>query len=294
MKIVVCIKQVLDTRVPLEIKGDIVQKEAAPVYIIAPAERVALQQAIDFKSCLDDVEVIVLTAGPERAEEALRLALAAGADEAAFINEKALLNADAPIVAKALATAVKNLKADLVLCGNRSWDMGAGGVPVYMAEYLGFQHVNGIIKLEASSAGVFKLWRKLERGKRQIVECNLPAVFAIYASAGQPRYASEFAIRAAVKKQIKVMTSADLGLDPKDFEPESSTVKLVNLAPPKPRPKKIFTPGAKVSVSQRMSFLLSSAAPAKKESNLLEGTPEYLAQQVVDYLTQEGILPKQR
>lgn len=294
MKIVVCIKQVLDTRVPLEVKGSVVQKEALPIYIIGPADRVALAQAVELKASMPDVKITAITAGPARAEEALRQALAAGAGEAMHVKDDVFQSADAAATARVLAAAIKKSGADLVLCGNRSWDMSAGQVPVYLAEILGLPRITSVMKLETMSSGNLKLWRKLERGKRQIVECSLPALFAMDASAGQPRYASEFAIRAAGKKEIRILTMAELGLNPAELSPEAAPIKVVSLAPPKPRPKKIFTPGVKVSVSQRMSFLLSSTSAAKKESNLLEGTPDYLAQQVIDYLTQEGLLPRQR
>jgi len=293
MKIVVCLKQVLDTRVPLEVKGTVVQKETSPVYIISPADHVALEKALEIKATLADVRVTALTAGPARAEQALRMALASGADGAIHLKDDLFEAADAYSVARALGKAIKKLDFDLILCGNRSWDIGAGQVPVFLAEMLCLPRVTGVMKMELLAPDRFKLWRRLEKGKRQIVECSLPAVLAVDTSAGQPRYVSEFSLKKAKKKPIQTLGLADIGLASAEISPEASPVKVASLAPPKPRPKKIFTPGSKVSVSQRMSFLLSSVAPAKKESNLLEGATDYLAQQIIEYLTQEGILPKQ-
>lgn len=292
MKIIVCVKQVLDTRVPLVVDGSVMQKEPSPIYIMSPADRVALAKALEIKASLAGGEITAITAGPARAEPILRMALASGADEAVHLKDEVFQVSDACATALALSKVVKELGYTVILCGNRSLDIGAGQVPAFLAELLGIPQVTGVTALEVMSPGRVKLWRRLERGRRQVLECSLPALCAIDSSAGQPRYVSEFALRQTMEREIRSLMLADIGLTQTDVGPQASLTQVVGLSPPKPRPKKIFIPDGSVSAAQRMSYLLSGGLAKGKESNLLEGTADYLTEQVVKYLVEEGILPK--
>lgn len=293
MKIIICIKQVLDTRVPLVVNSSVMQKEPSPVYIMNPADRVALAKALEMKVSLAGGEITVITAGPARAEQVLRMALASGADEAIHLKDEVFEVSDAYTTALALSKVVKELGYTMILCGNRSLDIGAGQVPAFLAQLLGIPQVTGVMGLEIMSQGRVRLWRRLERGRRQVIECPLPALCAVDCSAGQPRYVSEFALKQTVERGIRTLMLADIGLTQTDVGPQSSLIRVVSLSPPKPRPKKIYIPDGSMSASQRMSYLLSSGLAKGKESNLLEGTADYLAKQVIEYLVKEGILPKQ-
>jgi len=293
MKIIICIKQVLDTRVPLVVNSSVMQKEPSPVYIMNPADRVALAKALEMKVSLAGGEITVITAGPARAEQVLRMALASGADEAIHLKDEVFEVSDAYTTALALSKVVKELGYTMILCGNRSLDIGAGQVPAFLAQLLGIPQVTGVMGLEIMSQGRVRLWRRLERGRRQVIECPLPALCAVDSSAGQPRYVSEFALKQTVERGILTLMLADIGLTQTDVGPQSSLIRVVSLSPPKPRPKKIYIPDGSMSASQRMSYLLSSGLAKGKESNLLEGTADYLAKQVIEYLVKEGILPKQ-
>ncbi len=292
MKIIVCIKQVLDTRVPLVVNSSVMQKEPSPVYIMNPADRVALVKALEVKASWPGGEIIAITAGPARAEQVLRMALASGADEAVHLKDEVFEASDAYTTALALSRVVKKLGYTVVLCGNKSLDTGAGQVPAFLAELLGIPQVTAVVGLETISQGRIKLWRRLERGRRQVLECPLPALCAIDSSAGQPRYVSEFTLGQAMERSIRNLILADIGLAQTDVGPQASLVRIVGLSPPKPRTKKIYIPDGSMSASQRMSYLLSSGLAKGKESNLLEGTADYLSKQVIEYLVEEGILPK--
>ncbi len=166
-------------------------------------------------------------------------------------------------------------------------------MPAFLAELLGIPQVSGVVRLEVISPQQVKLWRRLERGKRQIVECPLPALYAVDSPAGQPRYVSEFALMQSMEREIQSLTLSDIGLTPDDVGPQASLIQVTRLSSPKPRPKKVFVPGGNVPASQRISYLFSGGLTKGKESNLLEGTPDYLAQQVIEYLKEEGLLPKE-
>lgn len=293
MKIIVCIKQVLETRVPLVIDNSVIQKETSPIYIMNPADRVALAKALQIKALLSSAETIVMTAGPAIAERVLRMALASGADEAVHLKDEVFEVSDAYTTALALSKVIKEVGYTMVLCGTRSLDTDAGQVPAFLAELLGIPQVTGVTGLEIMSQERVRLWRRLEKGRRQIVDCPLPALYAIDLSAGQPRYVSEFALRQSMKREIRNLALADIGLTKADVDPRSSLIRVISLSPPNPRPKKIYIPNGSVSAAQRISYLFSGGLTKEKESNLLEGTPDYLAKQVLKYLVGEGLLPKE-
>ena len=293
MKIIVCMKQVLDTRVPLEVNDSVKQKESSPIYIMNPADRVALTKALEIKDTSKGSEVTAITAGPKRAEQMLRLALASGVDRAVYLRDEIFESSDAYITALALSSVIKELEYDVILCGNRSLDTNAGQVPAFLAESLGIPQVSGVMSLEVISPQRVRLWRRLEKGRRQIVECPLPALYAVDSSAGQPRYVSEFALIRSRQREIQNISLSDIGLAQSDVAPRKSLIQVTGLSHPKPRPKKIFIPGGDVPASQRMSYLLSGGVAKGKESNLLEGDAEYLSRQILEYLKEEGIISEQ-
>ncbi len=292
MKIVVCVKQILDTRVPLEAAESVTQKEPTPVYLMNPADRIALTQALEMKRAQPEGNILAITAGPARARQVLRESLAAGTDRAIHLNDEAFERADEYTTALCLSKVLRGIDYDVILCGNQSLDTGGGQVPVFLADLLDIPHITAAIKLERTTPSSFRLWRRLEKGKRQIVECPLPALFAIDKTAGQPRYVSEFSLQRAREERIEERTLGDLGLTLADGGAEASLVRTVRLSSPKPRTKKIYIPDGTMSAAQRMSHLLSGGGSAAKQSNLLEGSAEYLASQVVEYLTKEGIKPR--
>jgi len=177
MRIIVCMKQVLDTRVSLQVNDSVTQKEPSPVYVTNPANRVALQKALEIKASMEDAEITAITAGPARAEEVLRVALASGVDQAIhfFIKDDNLEISDAYTTAIALSKVCKDLDHDLILCGHMGLDTNAAQVHAFLAELLDIPRVTEVVRLEVLQKRV-KLWRRLERGRRQIVECPLPVL----------------------------------------------------------------------------------------------------------------------
>lgn len=285
-------KQVLDTKVSLQVNDSVTQKEPSPVYVTNPADRVALQKALEVKGSLEGTEITVITAGPARAEQVLHMALASGADQTIHLITDDILEAsDAYTTAFALGKVCKELGYTLILCGHMSLDTSAAQVHAFLAELLDIPRVTGIVRLETSQKRV-RLWRRLERGRRQVIDCPLPALLTIDSLAGHPRYASEFNLMQAAGRQIRQLTLADMDLSQTDIGPQASLVRVVNLSSPKPRVKKIYTPDSSMSASQRMGYLLSGGTAGRKQSSLLEGTADYLASQIVEYLTKEGMKPK--
>ena len=152
-------------------------------------------------------------AGPARATQVIREALARGADRAIHVESDALAAADATAVADALAAAIKDEGVDLVLTGLQSDDQGFGQVGVILAERLGMPHATIIMEVQKldspdATGPALRVKRELEGGWFQWVGLPMPALLTIQSGINQLRYATLKGIMAAKKKEIKKVTPA--------------------------------------------------------------------------------------
>jgi electron transfer flavoprotein beta subunit len=210
MKIVVAIKQApaRDSLLRVNAAGTWID-EADLNFEINEPDAYALEEALQLKE-KHGGEVVVLCAGPERAAQTIREALAKGADRAIHIEIDALVSFDTLGVAKLLAAAVTPEKPDLILTGLQSDDLGAGQTGVVMAELLGVPHSTIIMQVEARDASI-RVKRELENGWFQHIEIPMPAVLAMQSGSNKLRYATLMGIKKAKSKEIRRVTPAELG-----------------------------------------------------------------------------------
>jgi electron transfer flavoprotein beta subunit len=233
MKIVVCVKQVPDTetRVRVAPSGTAISEADVGNWIISPYDEFAIEEALRLKEKKGG-EVVLVTAGPDRAQAALRTGLAMGADSALHVKDAALDAADTLGNARALAAAVKTLAPyDLVLCGQQ----GVGGdnsqVPAMIAELLDLPQVTVAVKIDVEN-GQATVEREIEGG-RETWRTPLPAVVSAQKGLNEPRYASLKGIMAAKKKPIQALDLAGLGLAAAAVAPQ---VKVTAMELPPSRP----------------------------------------------------------
>src|SRR5689334_19706313 len=202
MKIAVCIKQVVTREWQLRVNDQKtwIRDQDASFELNEP-DAYALEEGLRLKE-KHGGEVVVCCAGPARATQVIREALARGADRAVHVEADALATADANAVAEALAEAIKAEGVDLVLTGLQSDDQGFGQVGVVLAEKLGMPHATIIMEVQKSEAGL-RVKRELEGGWFQWVELPMPALLTIQSGINQLRYATLKGIMAAKKKEIK-------------------------------------------------------------------------------------------
>jgi len=212
MKTAVCIKQVVTREWQLrvnEAKTWIRDQDAS--FELNEPDAYALEEALRLKE-KHGGEVVVVSAGPARAAQVLREALARGADRAIHVEADALAAADALVIADELAAAVREEKFDLVLTGLQSDDQGFGQVGVVLAEKLGMPHATIIMEVQASPAadgqGSLRVKRELEGGWFQWMTLPLPALLTIQSGINQLRYATLKGIMAAKKKEIRKVPAA--------------------------------------------------------------------------------------
>jgi len=209
MKIVVCIKQVPDSTAKVVVEQGKVSWGDAPL-IMNPWDEYAVEAAIQQKEVLGGT-ITALTIGDESTKEALKRALAMGADDAILINDPALVNMDTQATAQVLAAAIRKIGAvDMAFFGRQAIDGDAGLVPVQTARLLGWPALTlaSVIKIEA---GNVRVERGIEEG-RQVVTSKLPVVFSMTKDFGEPRYPSFMGIRKASRAEIPTWSLAGLGI----------------------------------------------------------------------------------
>lgn len=211
MKIVVAIKQVPARDSLLKVNSDGTWIEDADLsYEINEPDAYALEQGLLLKEAAGDGEVVVLCAGPERATQTIREALAKGADRAIHIETEEGTEYDPLTLARLMRSALDGESPDLVLTGLQSDDFGYGQTGVILAEVLGIPHATIIMSVEVTGASI-KVKRELEDGWFQHVEMPLPALLTIQSGATKLRYATLMGIKKARTKEIKAVTAEATG-----------------------------------------------------------------------------------
>ncbi|HYA95866.1 MAG TPA: electron transfer flavoprotein subunit beta/FixA family protein [Terriglobales bacterium] len=208
MKILVCMKQVPQKDAPLKLNesGTWIREDVS--YEVNEPDAYALEEALRQKE-KHGGEVVVITAGPARAQQVLREALAKGADRAIHLEDPAFVTLDAANIARAFAAAIKDEKFDLVFTGLQSDDFGFAQTGVILAELLGWPHATIIMQIEKSEGGI-KVKRELEAGYFQFVEMPLPAVLTIQSGINKLRYATLIGIKQAKNKPLRKVALAEV------------------------------------------------------------------------------------
>jgi len=151
----------------------------------------------------------VITAGPARAQQVLREALAKGADRAIHLEDNAFVGLDAFSTARALAAAIKDEQFDLIFTGLQSDDYGFAQTGVILSELLGWPHATIIMQIEKTDSGI-KVKRELEAGYFQFVEMPVPAVLTIQSGINKLRYATLIGIKQAKNKPLRKVALAEV------------------------------------------------------------------------------------
>ncbi|REE78815.1 electron transfer flavoprotein beta subunit [Paenibacillus taihuensis] len=280
MQLVVLIKQTFDTEEKIELVNGTASEQNVK-FIINPYDEYALEEALRLREAHGGT-VTVVSCGPDRTVEALRTALAMGADEAVLLSADGLQGDDGYAVGAALAKVVEQLKPDLLLAGLFAVDRGAGSVALQIAERLGLPQAAAALKVEVKDAGagggadgkslspsgaswagggvkqVAVVERDTEWGA-QTVEVPLPALITAQQGLNEPRYPSLPGIMKAKKKPLKQISASELGLAADDLAPRTERVAL-------------------------------QGPPVRAAGRKLAGTPQEQAAQLADLLQREAKL----
>ena len=260
MRILTVVKHVPDSNATVKVLPDGRGIDPGGLRFVAdPFDEFGVELAVQLKEKRSDVtEIVAVTLGPDKAAEALRVALAMGADAAIHINDAAFETTNEVFAAQVIAEAVRkdDTGFDLIVCGKYNIDLDAGALGPALAEFLDLPHVGAVQGLEISDDGKQFTARRRIEGAEEVVEGNLPALLTIEKGLVEPRYPSLPNLMKAKKKPVTVYTSAELSLD----DPGEPGVTLESISPPPPRP----------------------------ECKLIEGDPEAMARELVRVLREEA------
>ena len=226
MKIVVCVKQVPDTKGGVKFNPDGTLDRAAMLTIMNPDDKAGLEAALRLKDQYG-AEVTVLTMGLPKADEVLREAMAMGADKGILVTDRVLGGSDTCATSIALAAALKKVGFDLVIAGRQAIDGDTAQVGPQTAERLDIPqitYVDEILEVKEDSITVKRSLEDVE----QIVTAKLPCVITTLSGMNKPRYMQcDNIVDLCKEDKIEVLTNAELGIDPETvgFKGSPTSVK---------------------------------------------------------------------
>lgn len=260
MKIIVCVKQVIDTGAVLTLKDGQVDTEGLP-RVLNPYDEYAVEEAVRIRErSPEDTTVTLMTLGPDRFKDTLRKGLAMGADHAIHLLDAAFEGLDGLGVATALSQAIGTLKYDLILCGRQAVDDDMAQVGPAIAVLLGIPFVTVVTGLKISEdRQKAEVIRQIEGGS-EVIETPLPLLVTCQKGLNEPRLPSLKGIMAAKKKEITVLDAAVIGFDAQTMGTAANRVRETALALP----------------------------PVRKKGIMLKGTPEAACSQLVQVLRDDA------
>ncbi len=235
MNILVCIKQVPDTtEVKLDPKTGTLIRDGVPS-IINPDDKAGLEEALNLKNKFD-AKVTVLTMGPPQAKNALREALAMGADKAILLTDRAFAGADTLATSSTIAGAIKKLDYDLIIAGRQAIDGDTAQVGPQIANHLDIPSITYVEKLEVKDDSVI-VNRAFEDGY-QVIKAKMPLLITTLKEMNSPRYMRVSGIYDCFNEDmIETWNLKDIDVCLDDIGLKGSPTKV----------KKSFTKGAKTA-----------------------------------------------
>ena len=207
MKIVVCVKQVPDTKGGVKFNPDGTLDRSAMLAIMNPDDKAGLEAALRLKDQYG-AEVTVVTMGLPKAEEVLREAMAMGADKGILVTDRVLGGADTWATSTTIAGALRNLDYDLIITGRQAIDGDTAQVGPQISEHLGIPVISyaQAIKIDGDSVIVERQFED----RYHVLKAKMPCLITALAELNEPRYMTPGGIFDAWDKEITVWGRADL------------------------------------------------------------------------------------
>lgn len=292
MEIAVCLKQSTDPG-SVEINPRTGQVEKARVIkMIDPSGLCALEAALQIKEQFGG-RVALFSIGPAEADKCLTEALAMGADQVLRIWEYDWENvSSSQLTAYALSFYLKKQPFDLILCGDSGDRFHAAEVPAWIAEYLALPLLTGVAALTVQEEGKsIRVKRKLEKGKRQVLDCRLPAVLAVTESIHHPRKCALPDLLTALEQEIPVSdlllkTVARMipGHVHRDIRYQVQQLRRL--------PHLIYAPDCSLSGAERIAALVSGGVERKK-TEFVQGSPQEAARRIIAFLEEKEVIARE-
>lgn len=236
MRIVVPVKYVPEPTSTWTFTDDLTIDRATCEGHLSELDEYAVEQAVRLVEGGLDAEVVALTVGPAKAVDAIRKALAMGADSAIHVLDDAMVGSDALATSLVLAKALQHNGFDLVLCGMSSTDAEMSVVPAMVAQRLGVTQVTfaSSVVVDGGPGGSVTIRRDGDTATEEVVAA-LPALVSVTDQIGEPRYPAFKAIMASKKKPVTTVSLADLGVEPSAVGLAAAACRTRTMAPRPPR-----------------------------------------------------------
>ncbi len=265
MDIVVLMKQIPDTEAPVDIaESGVCLNEEDLKWAINPYDEYALEEALLIKESRDDVTVTVVTVGPDRVSEAIRVAYAMGVDNAIHINDEiddeVFGAVDAFTTSTILARAIKELPCDLIIAGTRAVDDDNYMVPASVSKMLGVPMISNVAKQDIDGSSI--TCEQAIDGGVAVLKADLPILMTAAKGINEPRYPAFRAIMKAKKKKVEEKELDDLGFDAEEeLGRAGAKVKIRTMAYPEARAAgKVIEGGSPVEKAAELVRLLKEEA----------------------------------
>ncbi len=232
MKIAVCAKYVPEAAANARIDPQTKRLDRSGEGALNPFDVHAVEEALKLKEA-GEAEVVIVSVGPERALEAMRKALAMGADRVVLVSDDSAAGSDLIATSRVLAAALAREEPDLVLFGQQANDSDGAVLWAAVADRLQQPLISQVAELTRENGKV--------RGKRQteygydVIEAPLPAVVAVSDAINEPRYPSLKGIMGAKKKPQETVSLSDLGVDVGEAGEAGSRTEVYELGDPPAR-----------------------------------------------------------
>ncbi|MEP3247847.1 MAG: electron transfer flavoprotein subunit beta/FixA family protein [Sneathiella sp.] len=220
MKVLVAVKRVVDYNVKIRVKADSTGVDLANVKMsMNPFDEIAVEEALRLKEAGKATEVVVVSVGPQAAQETIRTALAMGADRGVLVKTDAEVE---PLgVAKTLKAVAEEENPDLIIVGKQAIDDDSNQTGQMLSALMGWSQGTFASEVELGD-GTVKVTREIDGGL-QTIDLKMPAVVTTDLRLNEPRYASLPNIMKAKKKPIDMKEMGDLGID---VAPRLTTLKV--------------------------------------------------------------------
>jgi electron transfer flavoprotein beta subunit len=233
MKIAVCAKYVPEATAARRIDPSTKRLDRSGEGVLNPFDANAVEEALKLRDATGEGEVVIVSLGPEKALEAMRRALAMGADRLVLVSDGSAAGSDLVATARVLAAALEREEADLVLFGQQANDGDGAVLWAAVADRLQQPLISQVAELSHEDGKV--------RGKRQtefgydVIEAPLPAVVAVSDAINVPRYPALKGIMGAKKKPQETLSLADLGVPAEEAGEAGSRTTVIALNDPPAR-----------------------------------------------------------
>jgi electron transfer flavoprotein beta subunit len=231
LKICVLVKEVPDAAVEKRIDPSTGRMDRSGEKNLNPYDTHAIEAAMQLREggAIEVDEIVAVTMGPESAVRALHKAVSLGADRSVHLTDDALAGSDVAATGYALAKALERESPDLVLLGQQSDDGECYTIGAVVADHLKMPSLTQVIKLDVESdsptaSTTLRLERQAEYGY-DTVQVNLPAVISVGDAINEPRYPSLKAIMGAKKKQLDIVSGAEVGIEASRVGADGSRVQ---------------------------------------------------------------------